>query len=263
MTTMQGDSVKDFWQTRAQQAVSDGEVTHPDIWQRWLEIELIKRFIAKSDRVLDVGCGNGYTSRAIAPLAREVIGIDYSEAMIGRAAAVDDQSEQQAPTPNVVFAVCDVMDLGPERFDTFDVAISERCLINLHTWEEQQRAIAKIASVLRPGGRFLFIEGSKNGRDGLNRFRESVGLEAMPPVWHNLDFDEQALHEYLQRDFEIEQSLHSGTYDLIARVVHPLLVAPEKPRYEAPINKIAAAMALKRQDCGDIARLLFWVLRKR
>jgi len=117
--------------------------------------------------------------------------------------------------------------------------------------------------VIKKGGLFLFIEGSQNGRVRLNEVRRSIGLDAMPPVWHNLDFDEKRLTAYLRKFFTIEKRLHFGIYDLIARVVHPLLVAPEEPKYEAKINEIAAKMALKRQDCRDISRTIFLALRKK
>lgn len=246
--------IKEFWEERAQEGRGENEITHRDIWQRWLEIEYIKAFLDREARVIDIGCGNGHTTGLIAPLVKEVTGIDYSKAMIERA---------RAASPRIAFGVCDVMDLGPSGYGTFDVAISERCLINLTSWKDQKKAIGNIASVIKKGGLFLFIEGSQDGRRRLNEARVSIGLDAMPPVWHNLDFDEKKLTAYLKKFFTIEKRLHFGIYDLIARVVHPLLVAPEEPKYEARINEIAAQMALKRQDCRDISRTIFLALRKK
>lgn len=246
--------IKEFWEERAQEGRGENEITHRDIWQRWLEIEYIKAFLDREARVIDIGCGNGHTTGLIAPLVKEVTGIDYSKAMIERA---------RAASPRIAFGVCDVMDLSPSGYGTFDAAISERCLINLTSWKDQKKAIGNIASVIKKGGLFLFIEGSQDGRRRLNEARGSIGLDAMPPVWHNLDFDEKKLTAYLKKFFTIEKRLHFGIYDLIARVVHPLLVAPEEPKYEARINEIAAQMALKRQDCRDISRTIFLALRKK
>jgi len=78
--------VKEFWQSRANQSdVSGKEVTHKYFWQRQLEIELINAFLVPSARVLDVGCGNGHTTSHIAPMVREIVGIDFSEKMINGA----------------------------------------------------------------------------------------------------------------------------------------------------------------------------------
>lgn len=260
---MDVNSVKDFWQTRATAGVGDNEVTHSDIWQRWLEIETVRRFLRQTDRVIDIGCGNGFTTRSIANLVREVVGIDYSEEMIGRANAAQAADPLANRQKAMTFQVCDVTALTPANFGTFDVAISERCLINLADWNAQKRAIANIASVVKPGGRFLFIEGSYDGRAQLNNLRESVGLESMPTVWHNIDFKHDDLFDYLDQFFAVDQRLHFGVYDFIARVVHPLMVAPNPPQYDAPINKVAAELAAKMQQFGEISRVLFLVLKRK
>lgn len=257
-------SVKEFWKNRATtEGVGDNEVTHRDIWQRWLEIETVKRFLHPTDRVIDIGCGNGFTTKSIAHLVREIVGIDYSEEMIGRANTARPEDPSAGYSDSMTFKVCDVTAITPAHFGTFDVAISERCLINLADWDAQKRAIANIASVLKPGGRFLFIEGSYDGRAQLNNLRESVGLEAMPPVWHNIDFKHADLFGYLDQFFTVDERLYFGVYDFIARVVHPLLVAPNPPQYDAPINKVAAELAAKMQQFGEISRVLFLVLKRK
>jgi hypothetical protein len=85
----------------------------------------------------------------------------------------------------------------------------------------------------------------------------------MPKVWHNVDFVEARLLEALAPMFRVEERRHFGVYDFVARVVHPLLVAPEAPRYDARINQIAATLALDRQDCADLSRVVFLVLVRR
>jgi SAM-dependent methyltransferase len=256
MTTARTESVRDFWQARASAtAVADDQVTHRDVWQRQLEIERLRQLLQPTDRVLDVGCGNGYTTRRIAPLVREVVGIDYSEAMIARARS---ESGEVA-----TYAVKNVLELGPADFGLFDVAITERCLINLDSWAAQQQALANIATVLRPGGRLLFVEGCRQGRERLDALRAELGLETMPRVWHNIDFDEDATLAYLSATFEVERRLHFGVYDFISRIVHPLMVAPDAPSYEAPINAVASRLAVTLEAFPELSRVLFLVLRKK
>lgn len=254
--------IKKFWQSRADKDnITDKEVTHRDIWQRWLEIEMIKRFINKNQRVLDVGCGNGYSTRNIAPLVSEIVGIDYSEAMIKRAIKVSYSSKNHIKT-SIKFKVKNVLDLDKSDFGLFDVVISERCLINLSSQEDQKKAIANIASILKPGSLFLFIEGNTNGRKNLNELRKKLGLKKMTPVWHNIDFHEEEILMFLSKYFEVEKKVNFGVYDFISRVVHPLIVAPEQPKYDSEINKIAAKLTLDLQEFENISRVLFLVLRR-
>lgn len=258
MPSHRDDQVKELWQSRAREAsVGEGEVTHRDVWQRWLEIETIKRFLAPDDRLLDAGCGNGYTSRAVTPLVRETVGIDFSDAMIDRARRAG------AGASNLRFEVCDVRALDPARLGLFDVAISERCLINLSNWQEQQQAIAQLAGVLRAGGRLIFVEGWADGRQRLNEMRERMGLERMPDVWHNVDFEERRLLPYLERFFDVEERRHFGVYDFVARVVHPLVVSPEPPVYDSRFNEVAARLAVESQAFADLSRVLFLVLKRK
>lgn len=257
---MNVEQVKEFWQDRAETVAVDDAVTHRDVWQRWLEIEHIKKYVSAGDRVIDIGCGNGYTSMQIAPLVKEIVGIDYSDAMIRR--AEECQCRSGSAAANARFVQADVLDLLPDQLGEFDLAISERCLINLAGWPEQQQAISNIAGVIRPGGRLIFIEGSCEGREWLNGLRSKMGLERMSPVWHNIDFDDAQVITHLERYFEIERRLQLGLYDLISRIVHPLLCAPAQPEYRARINEIAAKMSATDTTCDINGRVLALVLRR-
>jgi SAM-dependent methyltransferase len=250
--------VKKFWETRAQdQSLTDAEATHQDVWQRWLEIETIRPFLRATDRLVDVGCGSGYATRLLAPLVRDTLGVDFSESMIGRAQAA------AAGMPHLRFEVGNALDLDPAALGTFDVALSVRCLINLESWELQQRAIENIARLLPPGGRFIFVEGLADGRRALNVLRTGMGLSEMPTVWHNVDFEESLLMPFLDRFFTIEARRHFGVYDFVSRVVHPMAVAPESPVYDSPMNRTAAQLAVHLQDFGAVSRVAFLVLSRR
>lgn len=249
-------SIKAFWETRAEDQASDEElVTHRDRNQRLLENELILQDLPKGKRVLDIGCGNGYSTGIFAERSAFVLGIDYSEAMIKRA------SNKFAGVPNVGFQVQDALALDLPAAE-FDVAISQRCLINLVSWEAQQQALANIARVLKPGGLFFFQEGTQQGRATLNRVRESFGLSIMPPVDFNLDFDEGKLWPFLNQFYSVIKVRRLGLYDLVSRVVHPLTVRPAEPQYDAKINQVAAQVSAKLDGCDDLAREFSAVLRR-
>jgi hypothetical protein len=104
-------------------------------------------------------------------------------------------------------------------------------------------------------------EGTRQGREGLNQLRVRMGLPRMPDVEFNSDLDEDVLWPFIREYFEIVEIRRYGLYDLIARVVHPLLVAPEQPDYEAKINDVARRIAAAADDAGEVSRWFTAFLR--
>src|SRR6266436_389211 len=84
----EGD-IKVFWDDQAKQHGHSDLATNPDTHYRALEIDSILRAISamKHDTILDVGCGNGYTTHKIAktfPHA-DITGVDFSTTMLEEA----------------------------------------------------------------------------------------------------------------------------------------------------------------------------------
>jgi SAM-dependent methyltransferase len=250
------ERIKETWDGRANNTRLQGSyVTMTDRNQRILEIDEALRYIPPGQRILDVGCGNGYSTAAFAKQAEHVVGIDNSEAMIARA------TREYGHLPNATFEVRDILSPLPFRAQSFGVAVAQRCLINLVTWENQQKAIEQIARVVRPGGYFVMQEGTRQGREQLNQLRERMGLPRMPEVPFNSDFDEVLLWPFLQRHFEIVEIRRYGLYDVVARIAHPMLVAPAEPDYEAKINDIARQLAAATDSAGEVSRWFTAFLR--
>jgi SAM-dependent methyltransferase len=98
-------------------------------------------------RVLDLGCGPGRHSLALARRGVDVVGVDHSEAFVALARAA-----AQAEGLTAEFRAADVRDL--EEHDAFDAAV---CLcqggFGLLGGSGDEAVIAKFAAALRPGGR--------------------------------------------------------------------------------------------------------------
>jgi len=76
--------------------------------------------IDSSHRVIDVACGTGSLSLALAGKARSVTGIDLSEEMIGTAS----RSAKRRGITNVSFELRDASHLTEFKKDEFDVAVT-------------------------------------------------------------------------------------------------------------------------------------------
>lgn len=106
--------------------------------------------IGPSERVLDVGCGNGATTRAAARTAAHgsALGIDLSEAMLERAREL----AHEQGVKNVAFEASDAQ---TRAFDPeFDCAISR---FGVMFFDNPVAAFANIRSGLRDGGRVAFV----------------------------------------------------------------------------------------------------------
>jgi SAM-dependent methyltransferase len=107
--------------------------------------------IGAADRVLDVGCGNGQTTRLAAGQASRglALGIDLSTAMLERARqdAADDGLS------NVHFERGDAQ-VHPFPPQAFDVAVSR---FGVMFFDDPVAAFTNIARALRPGGRLAFL----------------------------------------------------------------------------------------------------------
>ena len=94
--------------------------------------------------MLDVGCGEGQVARIAGPRASMVVGVDPAWAQVSVATTrAAGESYLQGGAAALPFADA-----------SFDVAIA--CLVFEHI-TDLDGAIAEVARVLRPGGRFLFL----------------------------------------------------------------------------------------------------------
>jgi len=114
--------------------------------------------------VLDVGCGTGLTTLRIAEKRREckVHGIDLSPKMIE--VARNDAEERGLIVDLRVGSITDL----PYPDAAFDVVLTNIMFHHLDLAEKRQ-AVAEIARVLRPGGRFVSAEFGPRARNLVER----------------------------------------------------------------------------------------------
>lgn len=211
------DEIKKFWDDRAKEFGEDWRATLGEKYLRLLEIKtmtgLIKSY--RPGRVLDVGCGNGYSTKLYANSFPniEFIGIDYSEKMI--------QQANKSPVKNCNFVIGDVLNTNLLPEGVFDLIITQRCLQNLTDYESQQQAINNLISKKSIHGALLLMECSKDGVEQLNRFRTKMGLKPFENIepWHNNFFHDNKL----RKDFNADIVYFTSTYMFLVKLItiHP------------------------------------------
>ncbi|HEY4364899.1 MAG TPA: class I SAM-dependent methyltransferase [Bryobacteraceae bacterium] len=215
--------IRDFWSAQAKGHGQEAAASWSDGRVMELEVREILPRLADGDRVLDVGCANGFSTVQFAaqrPIA--IRGVDYIPEMIDSARERLAALTEALPG-TVEFDQGDITELR-EPSGVYDKIVCIRVLINLGDWERQQRGLAECARVLKPGGTLLLSEATLQGWQRLNQFRREWGLPdiPMPPFNHYLD--EEKFAGELPGGLKVAEIVNfASSYYVGTRVLKPLL----------------------------------------
>jgi ubiquinone/menaquinone biosynthesis C-methylase UbiE len=119
-------------------------------------------------RVLDLGCGGGHASFAVAPHAGSVTAYDLSEEMLAAVAAeaaargLGSVSTRRGPAESLPFEDA-----------TFDFVITR---FSAHHWYDVRAGLAEARRVLKPGGKAAFVDVVAPEPFALDTWLQSVEL---------------------------------------------------------------------------------------
>lgn len=236
--SMKMDKIKKHYIKEAKGFGLSKQATMRDINIRDKEVEKIIEYLNilntyfKSPKILEICCGNGYTAEQIVKQldVKSLICIDFCEDFI--------EIAKKRNLRNVTFKVGDVLNLEFEDA-SFDIVFTERGLINLDSWEKQQKALNEVRRVLKVGGAFLMIEAFSDGLVNLNEARKVVGLDPISQPWHDIYFDKKKILQFIKDKFVNFSVAHPNftfenyenflsTYYFGSRVLYPALIAGKK-----------------------------------
>ncbi|MCS6937313.1 MAG: methyltransferase domain-containing protein [Candidatus Bipolaricaulota bacterium] len=106
--------------------------------------------VSSSDRVLDVACGTGLVSFALAPSVAEVVGVDISGGMLAKARQV----RHQRGVRNVHFVLAEAEHL-PAPDESFDAVV---CRFGIHHFVQPDVQVREMARVLKKEGRLVIVD---------------------------------------------------------------------------------------------------------
>lgn len=119
-------------------------------------------------RVLDLGCGAGHVSFAVAPHVASVTACDLSQAMLDVVARA--ASDRGLGNITVRRSAAEELPFGPEGFD---FVLSR---YSAHHWHDFRRGIAEAARVLKRGGEAVFVDVVAPDSPVLDSFLQTVEL---------------------------------------------------------------------------------------
>jgi ubiquinone/menaquinone biosynthesis C-methylase UbiE len=200
--------------------------------------ERLRRFVDPrgDERVLDLGAGTGALAFAIAPLVREVVGVDAVPEMLAEA------RRRAAEFPNVSFVEGDITHL-PEGLGSFDLTA---CVRTFHHVPRPELVVAGLVRSTLPGGYILVVDQIAPVDPlialELNRFeraRDPSHTRALADVDMSHLFEANGLvllrTEFEREEREISSYLDRAGCEGIARE-RALAMAPGHERYTVEIG---------------------------
>jgi SAM-dependent methyltransferase len=152
---------------------------------------LLESVVGPVERVLDVGCGTGATTVAMAMSqglgAREVIGLDPNERSLE--AAIVRARGYGLPDDRCKFRVIGVGQPLPYDAESFDLATCVSVIEYVHRLEDRRALVAELERVTRPGGHVVLITPSPfrvrdyHTRRVLGDWRRADGYPWASPPW--------------------------------------------------------------------------------
>ncbi len=218
------EQIREHWSQQATTYGQSPSASWSDHFVIDMEVAQITKYLDDGDRVLDLGCANGFSSASIVKKkAVRVLGVDYIPEMIEMARQRLPSLEEEV-NGRLEFAIGEATNLGLTDMQ-FDKVVVIRVIINLGDWSNQVRAMQECSRVLRHGGLLLMAEATLQGWRRLNALRNEWGLEDIPIPGFNNYLDQDKVVAALQPSMALQEIVNfASTYYVGTRVLKPLLI---------------------------------------
>jgi SAM-dependent methyltransferase len=134
------------------------------------DLDEIRRVAAErgARRALDLGCGGGHVSFALAPIVDEVVAYDLSVEMLD---AVRANASQRGLTN--ITTTCGAAEALPFADASFDLVATR---FSAHHWRDVASGLAQARRVLQPGGTAIFVDVAAPADPLLDTFLQTIEL---------------------------------------------------------------------------------------
>jgi len=212
------------------------------VWAEKVDADVGVRFgtalgEAARGRLIDIACGPGVVSAALAPNAASMVALDATDEMLAKAKA----RCAKAGLSNVAFKNGDAENL-PFADGEFDGAVTRTAI---HHFAEPQRAFNEMFRVLRPGGTVVIADVISSENVEESRLHNAV--ERLRDPSHVRMLPASELDAGLSRAGF--RGLHAATWDMDRELEEWLAIVSDPARVE-PIRIVARALAEAGRGAG-------------
>jgi len=163
----------------------------------------------KEEGVLDLGCGWGTISLAVAPGVREVVGVDFSRKAIELCRAEADARGLD----NARFVLADAAETGLEG-ESFEVIVAADLLEHLYP-DQTRDVLDECARLLKRGGRLVIW--TPHGGHLLELLRNRTPLLSADPTHVDYKSMDRLRGLLREREFSIEKAYYAESHVPILR----------------------------------------------
>ena len=184
--------------------------------KRKMEFGVLKKMlkyadIKKSDRVCDVGCGEGFLLKQVGK-AKKIVGFEISITALNRS------KEILKERPDIITVKADAQKI-PVANESFDIVL---CCEMLEHLPDPTIVIKEVHRILRNGGKFVIAVPNEKGSQDLLRFARKLKLSGMVEgvstkgkvtnEWHLQDASKEWLKTICGELFEIKKISYYPIY---------------------------------------------------
>lgn len=261
---MSPEEIEKYWTSQAR----EHNVSHAASWSdlRVIEMEIseIVKHLSPGDKVLDVGCANGFsTIKYTVQKSVSAIGVDYIPAMIENANLALSKLKKDVAL-DLQFAVGNILSLQFAN-EQFDKVVIIRVIINLGEWTNQKRGLTEALRVLKPGGILLLSEATEQGWRKLNKLRNEWGLQDIPMPSFNTYLDEDRIYkEFKDIVSGVTVVNFASTYYVGTRFFKPLIaqLTKQQDKLADPLTQLNEFFS-QAPPIGDFGTQKLFIIRKR
>jgi ubiquinone/menaquinone biosynthesis C-methylase UbiE len=203
---------------------------------------LVEKYLSKTDRVLDIGCGAGRATIGLYRLGYlKVQGVDLSRGMIDHAVSLADKGGYPIP-----FEVGDATDL---QYDdrSFNAALfTAQGFMCIPGADRRLAALREIRRVLRPGGHLIFTTHERHAPPEFASFWEEETAR-----WENGTQDRRLLEfgDRIARDSGVPTYIHIPARNEVAKMVAEAGLAVVEDTMRSDLSSESDAVRWTSSDC--------------